>query len=91
MNRFLYALTVGATALVLTSGSAFAADQTRPNEEPQPRSAENQPGDNAPVTSGNEQEKPDQAYTAALKNCDAMKESNKQACMGAAKKKHGHM
>ena len=50
MNKFLYALTAGAAALVLTSGSALAADQTRPNEEPQPRAAENQPGDTSTVT-----------------------------------------
>lgn len=91
MNKFLYALTAGAAALVLASGSALAADQTRPNEEPQPRAAENQPGDAATVTTGNEQAKPDQEYTAALKKCDSMKESNKQACIEAAQKKHGHM
>ena len=91
MNKFLYALTACAAALILTSGIAVAADPTRPYEEAPPRASDNQPGVPAAVTTGTEQAKPDQEYLAALKKCDSMKNSDKQACMEAAHKKHGHM
>jgi len=47
MYKLLYALTAGAAALIFASGLSFAADKSRPTEEP-PRASENQPGDPAP-------------------------------------------
>ena len=93
MNKLLYAITAGAAALVLTSGIAVSADKTRPGEEPAPRASENQPGEPAPVTTGNEKAKhnDNEEYAAALKKCDSMKDSKKQKCIEAADRKYRDM
>ena len=91
MNKLIHALTAGAAALILASGISIAADQTRPTEETAPRSSENQPGDPASVTTGNEKAQQQDAYTAALKKCDSLQDSKKQKCFAAADKKYGHM
>jgi hypothetical protein len=90
MNKLLYALTAGATALILASGLSAAADKSRPTEEP-PRASENQPGDPASVKSAPEQANQEQEYMAALKKCDAMKGGDKQKCVDAAQRKFSRM
>lgn len=90
MNKLLNAMIAGATALVLTSGLAGAADTTKPTEE-KPRASENQPGDPGAVKSAPEQASQDQAYMAALKKCDGMKGGEKQKCVNAAQHKFNRM
>ena len=90
MNKLLYALTAGATALILASGLSGAADKSRPTEEP-PRASENQPGDPTSVKSAPEQANQDQEYMAALKKCDTMKGGEKQKCVEAAQRKFSRM
>jgi len=91
MNKLIHALTAGASMLILTSGISLAADQTHPTEETAPRSSENQPGDPAPVTTGNEKAQQSDEYAAALKKCDSVQDSKRQKCIAAADKKYGHM
>ena len=90
MNKLLYALTAGATALILASGLSAAADKSRPTEEP-PRASENQPGDPASVKSAPEQANQDEQYMAALKKCDTMKGGEKRKCVEAAQRKFSRM
>ena len=90
MNRLLNAMIAGATALVLTSGFAGAADSTKPKEEP-PRASENQPGDPGAVKTAPEQANQEKDYMAALKKCDSMKGGEKQKCTDAAQRKFNRM
>lgn len=90
MNKLLNVMIAGATALVLTSGFAGAADSTKPKEEP-PRASENQPGDPGAVKTAPEQANQDQDYMAALKKCDSMKGGEKQKCTDAAQRKFNRM
>ena len=90
MNKLLSALTAGAAALILTSGIAISADQSRPREEP-PRASENQPGNQDTVKTNPEQARQDEDYMAALKKCDPLKGGEKQTCVEAARKKFGRM
>ena len=90
MNKLMNALIAGATALVLTSGFAGAADSTKPTEE-RPRASENQPGDPGAVKTAPEQANQDQDYMAALKKCEGMKGGEKQKCTEAAQRKFNRM
>ena len=102
MNKLLYALTAGATALLLSSGFAGAADPdrsnearsnnpNRPSQEAPPRSSENQAGEPGVVETAPGQANLEKDYLAALKRCDSMTGGDKQQCVEAAHRKFGRM
>ena len=85
------ALTAGAAALILTTGIAIAADQTRADQEPGATLSDDPRGGPPSVTTGTEKEKLSDEYSATLKKCDYMKAGAKQKCVEAANKKFGFM
>ena len=91
MNKLFSAMMAGATALILASTLAVAADQTKPTNETPPLTSENQRGDPSAVKSAREQANQDQEYMAALKKCDALKGGDKQTCVEAAQGKFSRM
>jgi hypothetical protein len=90
MNKLLRTLACCALAWALASGYAAAADasRTRPGQEPEPRTSQNLPGDPTTIP---EQAKQDREYLAALKKCDALKGSQKSACIESAQRKFSRM
>jgi hypothetical protein len=91
MDKMKSALTAGAATLILATGIAVAADQTRPEQEPATPASENPQGGPPSVTTGTEKEKLSDEYSASLKKCDYMKAGAKQKCVEAANRKFGFM
>lgn len=87
MNTFRHALMAGAAALALSSAHALAAEPV----PPEPRSSENQPGEGGIVTTAPEVAQQEQEYLAALKKCEPLTGTDKQACLQSAQRTFGRM
>ncbi len=87
MNKLRHALMAGAAVLVLAGGYSIAADPL----PPEPRSSELQPGEGGIVTTAPEAAQQEQEYMAALKKCETLTGTDKQACLQSAQRTFGRM
>jgi hypothetical protein len=97
MNKLLINLTACAFGLVLSS-TVIAADQMSPEKDASPEISQPDtqapPADKADDMTADKATKPEdvsEAYTAALKKCDALNGAQKEACEKKAKKDQGKM
>ena len=97
MNKLLINLTACAFGLVL-SGAGIAADQMSPEKDTTPAAAQSDtqpaPDEKAGGMTADKANKPEdvnEAYTAALKKCEALSGAQKDTCEKNAGKEHGKM
>ena len=86
MSKLISMMAAGALAAAF-GGFAFAADNDQQTREPQAQPA---PVDD-PAAGGATTTKAYQEYLVELKNCEPLSGAEREACIDAARKKHGQM
>ena len=97
MNKLLMSLTACAFGLVISS-TAIAADPAYPEKNTSPQSTQSDakaaPDNNPAGEAADKKNKPealDDAYSAELKKCDALRGGEKQSCVDKVQGKYGKM
>jgi hypothetical protein len=97
MNKFLYSLLAGATALAWTATGAAAekAKSPDPVQNQSPQQTQPAPDPNNVVVddaqAGAAVSAKEQEYLVALKKCESLNAQQREQCVDAARKKAGQM